>query len=224
MRPRSFPGTRISRSARHTTTPLRFARKKRPDTTRGSRAGYSGTRRATTRSQLWSRDLSWSLAASLAARFHPIPHLFQIAVKDFLLVGGKYRADVSGLLLLQIHHFGHGSLVRRATGGLSRFAKLHLLRHVLLADGLDLILLCVRQGDVLEEHSAHSTATAHFALTLWLGLSLCSGNRCKASAEGKSQRGDANTLHPSLLENFVFDGTRRPAANTPKVRKRLNSA
>jgi len=70
-------------------------------------------------------------------------------------------------------------------------------------DRLDLILLGVRQGDVLEEHSTHSAATAHLALTLGLRLSLCGGDRCNASAERSSQRGDANYLHPSLLEICV---------------------
>src|SRR6202022_3504057 len=118
--------------------------------------------------------------------------------------------DLGGLLLLKIHDLAVGSFVSRFPSRLSRFAKLHLLRQVLLADRLDLRLLCVRQGDVLEERSPHSAATTHFALTLWLGLSLCRYDRREASAEGKSQRGDANNLHPSLPENFVFGGTSPP--------------
>src|ERR1700680_729240 len=134
----------------------RFERRRRPDTTTGSRAGYSGTRRATTRWRPWSRGRSWRLAAAVAASVHARLHLGQILVELSLLICSGVRADFSRLPALKIHHFGAGRLIRWTTSSLSRFAKLQLLRRVLLADGFDLGLLRVRQVDVLEKHSAHS--------------------------------------------------------------------
>src|SRR5450756_1672964 len=93
----------------------KFALRKRPDMTTGSRAGYSGTRRATTRSRPWSRNRSRGLAASVAALTHPRLHVSQVLVERCLLVGGEDCADLSGLLGLNVHHLGAGRLVRRTT-------------------------------------------------------------------------------------------------------------
>src|SRR2546430_1939525 len=199
MRRRSSPGTRTSRSARRTTTQRRFGPRKRPDTTTGSRAGSSGTRRATTRLRLSSRSLR-ELAAAVLASGESLFHLSKILVEDSLLIGGENRADLDGLLVLKIHHLGASRLVRRTADSLGLLAQFHLLRHVLLTNRLDLRLLGLRQSDVFEQHSAHSAATARFALTLLRRLgALCCGDRSDANAECSSQRGDANSLHPSLL-------------------------
>src|SRR5665647_50380 len=111
----------------------RFEPRRRPDTTTGSRAGSSGTRRATTRSRPWSRSHSGSLAAAVAATVHARLHyLGEILVERRLLIGGEGRANLGGLLVLEIHHLGAGRLVRRTTSGLSRFATVsytHLRAH-----------------------------------------------------------------------------------------------
>src|SRR2546423_179616 len=112
-------GIRTSRSARPTITLSRFARRKRPDTTTGSRAGYSGTRRAITLSRRWSRDPNRNLAGAVATFGHARLHRSDVLVEDRLLICGQNRANLVGLLLLQVHHPGTGRVIRRATSRLN---------------------------------------------------------------------------------------------------------
>src|SRR3954470_5169235 len=163
-RRRSSHGTRILPSVRRTTTRSRSAPRKRPDTTTGSRAGYSGTRRATTPSRLWSRDHRVISCCRCGVR-PCAPSFRRGSVELCLLIGGKNCADLRGLLGLKIGHLRAGSVVDRPRR-LRGLAQLQLLRDILVADRLDLRLLGVGKSDVLEQHPAHSAATAGLALTL----------------------------------------------------------
>src|SRR5689334_13224423 len=116
---RSSRGTRISRWDRRTITLSTFARRKRLDTTTGSRAGYSGTRRAITLSRRWSRNHSGNLATAVATFGHARLHRGDVLVEDRLLIRGQDRANLVSLLLLQVHHFGTGRFIRRATSRLN---------------------------------------------------------------------------------------------------------
>src|SRR5256714_12491409 len=139
----SSPGIRTSPLVHRTTTPTTCARRKRPDTTTGSRAGYSGTRRAITQSRRWSRNPSRNLAAAVAPFGHARLHRSDVLVESHLLIRGQNGADIVALLLLQIHHLGTCGFIGRSTARLDWFPQRYLLGHGHLPYRLDLFTLRV---------------------------------------------------------------------------------